>query len=700
MRTPTDVAWAGELLVVADPAAGTVTAVDADGAPAWTSDAVPHPMGLCGDPLWVGGEGTAARLGDGGAVVQRIALPAGLHPSDVAPAGDGVWVSAAPDGVVLQLGPDGAERLRVALDAPRGLAADDAGGVWVAEAGTGRLVHLDPAGAVAGEAGGWGLGAGQFVAPKGLARTAEGLAVADSHQGVVVLLDPRGGFRRLVADPDGAWTFVHPLGVAQRGDRLAVADAGAGRVVVLRAGGEAADGGAWPGTEWLFRPSTTADPDPSTTCRQCHDGTRSVDLGVWDPGARQHPTAPGPRAQVSRSGRAARARVPADVRVGADGGLRCTSCHALHARPEPEVPGVVRGAELAAVDAGPVAVSCVDCHADALSRGGTQEGHPVGVVPPAGADLPLHDGRIDCSTCHAVHGAAFDGLLVRRADDGTLCLTCHADHAPGSSRHPIGVRAPERARTAIAALGGTLGPDATLTCLSCHDPHGARDRHLLRARGTQSACTGCHDPTAGPHAERPCAGCHGMHHAPPDTDGTVACSGCHEASTAHPTDCTGCHAPHDPTPADCVGCHAAQRGVLGGPHDAAVQPVAGATGTCTSCHDPHDTAPGRYLLPATAGDPATGRCLRCHDGSTRATAVARWVHPVPTLPVSQRTGPFTGPDGEPVPPGRVGAVTCRTCHDSHTGALVPDVVPLCAACHGDDAQRNYADFHGRAGEAP
>lgn len=708
LRTPTDVAFRADgALAVADPSARTVGLYGADGALRWTWSAGdgPAPVGLAvdGDRLWVAGDGELVALDPDGHAVATIDLP-GLRATDVAPARDGLWVAAAPDDRLVRIDGAGVERASVPeLHGPRGLVADDAGGVWVTEGTGGRILHVDAGGAVAHVAGGWGLGAGQFLAPRGLARADDGsLVVADAHQGIAVALAPDGAFVRTVSDGGGAIGFTHPLGVAVDGDRLAVADAAAGRVALLRRGGPARGDGRWPAEQWLFRASTVRDADPSTTCRQCHDGTRVDTLSVWDPGAHGHPTTPGPRAVV-----------PEAVPIAQDGSLRCTSCHAIHAidPSEQDDPDVMRGAEVSAVATGPIRFACVDCHPGAWSSAG-RIGHPLGVEAPPGSGLRLADGRVACETCHVAHGAGFDGLTVRRLDDGALCLSCHADHGPTASHHPIGTPASPAATAFISGLGGLIGAGDTLTCLSCHDPHGARERHLLRADGTQSACAGCHEQrVAGGHEDEACAGCHGMHRSPTPDGRPRACEACHDTRAAHPrvdgASCTQCHAPHDPTPVACASCHEELGARLaGGPHDASVHPVRGATDACGSCHRPHDRDTGRYLLgPSTVdANPAVARCLACHDGSTSAPTVSKWAHPPNVLLVA--TGPagaeppYQGPDGEPAPAGKLGAITCRTCHDSHAPGQRRDVAAACAACHGDEAAELVRAFHTRAGEAP
>jgi len=63
---------------------------------------------------------------------------------------------------------------------------------------------------------------------------------------------------------------------------------------------------------------------------------------------------------------------------------------------------------------------CLRCHPD---RAGAAE-HIIGIGPgaKAGGGLPLPQGVIACSTCHAAHTAT-PGML--RLPEKDLCVVCH-----------------------------------------------------------------------------------------------------------------------------------------------------------------------------------------------------------------------------------------------------------------------------------
>jgi predicted CXXCH cytochrome family protein len=342
-------------------------------------------------------------------------------------------------------------------------------------------------------------------------------------------------------------------------------------------------------------------------------------------------------------------------------------------------------------------------------------------APQDTAGLVTEEGRVSCRTCHQVHGAEHEGLLVRSAAEAELCLSCHADHGPGRSLHPLEVDADAEVRERVASFGGVLDAKDHLTCLSCHDPHQSTAATLLRARGgAATACAACHDTqrvtkALGGHAPVRCVSCHGMHEAPrlPRGEraagaGPALCLDCHtrpgevpwfSLDQSHPVGvlvqgdagglplsegkliCTTCHAPHGEdarllrlasTAELCAACHPDQDPVRGTDHDAMVAEVAGSADTCVSCHDVHGSrAP--FLVEATPDvNPASGRCLACHDGSTRATDPGPASHPAGLLlTVAGLPFRYDGPvpyfdaQGRPSTAREAGEITCATCHDPH-----------------------------------
>lgn len=385
-------------------------------------------------------------------------------------------------------------------------------------------------------------------------------------------------------------------------------------------------------------------------------------------------------------------------------------------------------------DGSEVADECSDCHPERLTdleRGHRTE-HPVGVVVPRNArltELLASGGRLAqeeedgprtvvCRSCHRPHNASEDARFIVTTDEGALCVSCHFDHRPSRSRHPLQVRMTAATRAAIEGVGGVAS--GALTCLSCHDPHDSSVGTLLRTDAAGAdACGLCHTDQARAlgargHGAQSCVDCHGMHLAStrrgsgpaapePQDQGCVDCHASNKGSKkqisltrGHPmgvdvpasgiasghegkVSCSDCHVPHSSrrsvlskagTGKLCVDCHEEQAGVVGTDHDGSKAAVGGSDRACITCHDMHSRG-GRPSAPRGV-NPASGRCLACHDGRTKAKKVGEWDHPEGLL---MTTGglpfrydgpvPYFGPDGRPTHDREAGQIACQTCHDPH-----------------------------------
>jgi DmsE family decaheme c-type cytochrome len=95
------------------------------------------------------------------------------------------------------------------------------------------------------------------------------------------------------------------------------------------------------------------------------------------------------------------------------------------------------------------------------------------------AHMPVREGAMECSSCHAVHGSVTTALLNHDTiNDG--CYSCHAEkrgpflweHAPVNEN-----------------------------CLDCHDPHGSIRQAMLRLNPPR-LCQQCHIETLHPTEAR------------------------------------------------------------------------------------------------------------------------------------------------------------------------------------------------------
>jgi predicted CXXCH cytochrome family protein len=90
--------------------------------------------------------------------------------------------------------------------------------------------------------------------------------------------------------------------------------------------------------------------------------------------------------------------------------------------------------------------------------------------------MPVREGKLQCSTCHNVHGSTNVKLLRKGDSISELCTSCHAE-----KRGPfLWEHAPSR--------------DG---CTTCHDPHGSANERMLVAKAPL-LCQRCHVGTRHP----------------------------------------------------------------------------------------------------------------------------------------------------------------------------------------------------------
>jgi DmsE family decaheme c-type cytochrome len=237
-----------------------------------------------------------------------------------------------------------------------------------------------------------------------------------------------------------------------------------------------------------------AAPQPSPafvgdeTCLGCHDG---LQRGYAD----------------TVHGRPAHPRSPA-----ANHG--CESCHGPGGRhvEDPAVPdSIVR------FDARSVRASneqCLSCH--------TRDGHALW-------EGSAHDLRnLSCATCHSVHDFESARAQLKTATEVETCAACHRVQVQKTLR-----------------FGHMPVAEGTMTCSSCHNPHGSTNERLLRAGNwINESCVSCHTDKRGPflfeHAagRENCVTCHDPHGSNHDrmlqAKLPLLCQRCH-IGTRHPS---------------------------------------------------------------------------------------------------------------------------------------------------------------------
>lgn len=377
---------------------------------------------------------------------------------------------------------------------------------------------------------------------------------------------------------------------------------------------------------------------------------------------------------------------------------------------------------------------CLTCHND--FDGGVAAGmHPLGEmdfdVPEelivAGAEIGPSPRTLTCTTCHRVHDANQQSLLVLERRSNQLCLSCHADKLVNQlgegvlPRHGQSPRLNEDQVAVVRSAGNRVGPNDELLCVSCHRVHGAQpDAALLAAPPHYGdTCVACHPGQSDvygslhdlrvafpdsanaaqltPRANGACSACHMAHSFPRERTPTIAdpsgqCVTCHRpdglasarvpGDTPHPeTACKSCHDPHRRDQSMflkisesqlCTGCHSDQSRLVGGPHDSTRATPGWSDGThpigqCLPCHVAHADGKTNLLRQTDAADNGNhdAVCVRCHTGAAwNATSDIAVIHPL-EITADQQKVPLALVPKDAEGNLRIG---CRTCHDPHGGA--------------------------------
>ena len=125
----------------------------------------------------------------------------------------------------------------------------------------------------------------------------------------------------------------------------------------------------------------------------------------------------------------------------------CTSCHSIHAPAGEKQLKAAAEKDL-----------CAQCHRTIVNKQ-YKFNH-----------MPVREGKLECSSCHNVHGSRNVKLLKEGGTVNESCVSCHGEkRGPHLWEHP----------------------PVTESCSTCHDPHGSNNDRMLIAK-QPFLCQRCH----------------------------------------------------------------------------------------------------------------------------------------------------------------------------------------------------------------
>jgi len=364
---------------------------------------------------------------------------------------------------------------------------------------------------------------------------------------------------------------------------------------------------------------------------------------------------------------------PRNMKLGTDRKIVCATCHDIHQ--------TGNNAKLLVT---PIPDLCGICHEGKL-------GVRRSVHDTTQADWAKEIGlesKGSCIDCHPIHGArGKEGVWALIGGESAAeqsCETCHRVEGPGKLMETphIGKTLPVEIKNIPDNMPAS--PDGKIQCMTCHDIHqeGGNPKLLASTRQDSGVCLICHAQAA-----ELVESFHDMRISAPDArnlsgetaDQSGPCGACH---VIHPNDETaGVWAQSLPSP-------------LGTKMKVDVQDEYG-RGFCTCCHRQNQCASQR--IPKNVDHPAVSLLNRIWQKSSPGALTEQPGY----MPTFDRKGELSP----------TGAISCLTCHEPHTAAVVPNAQNksalsrrrmflrpqakqrLCIDCHGIEGLWLFLHFH-------
>jgi len=439
-------------------------------------------------------------------------------------------------------------------------------------------------------------------------------------------------------------------------------------------------------------------------CYSCHDGyvqdSRNI---VWK--YNRHKVFVKPSKNVT---------IPPNLPLSVKDEIYCGTCHSAHgkgAAPHGEIGRTAVYREIN-IDSS----LCEQCHRNEASFKYSNS-HPIHTgalelpdeIFAQGAKKASSKNTVICQSCHKVHGAKGDKILLLNNNNSELCVICHEKQKSlADTKHDLRITLPEEKNLKKQALSES-GP-----CSACHTPHNAAGKKLWarpldEGNPATQMCLTCHGEDKPYKIKRtgtyshpinvdpPAQGKHPAHLPLFSEDGTknpegkIQCFTCHDVhvwDTASPENKGGKDIEGDSSnsflrvtnvsAALCLECHSEKKQIVTSDHNLAVTApeeknvqgfTASQSGPCGVCHIPHNAASARLWSRNLSGknDFVTQLCTGCHNkkGPAKEKLTGEHYHPVDVS--LNRFGiktslPLYNSDGGKAPDGKM---VCLTCHEPH-----------------------------------
>jgi predicted CXXCH cytochrome family protein len=439
-------------------------------------------------------------------------------------------------------------------------------------------------------------------------------------------------------------------------------------------------------------------------CYSCHDGYVKDSRHItWK--LNRHPVFVKPSKNVS---------VPPELPLSVKGEIYCGTCHSAHGQgsaPTDNPEGRTAVYREMNIDSG----LCEKCHTNKASykRSNSHPLHTEALALPdklfnSGSTHASQKNMVICQSCHRIHGAVGNRLLVMDNSNSELCMTCHEDKKGIlNTKHDMRVTMPDEINIR------NQKPSESGPCSACHTPHNASANKLWAKPvkdgfKTSGLCMACHGKEAGYNIRGVGEHTHPVNILPSekikpeglplfsengakDPKGKVVCFSCHDLHRWDPVSLEnrgGKDIEGDVSNSFlrisglssglCLNCHKDKKQIMTSDHNLKVtapgeKNIQGLTpessGPCGVCHIPHNAAEKHLWAKKLSGsrDFVTQLCTACHnrEGAAKAKLIGSNYHPVDvtlkkfnittTLPLYDNEGNKT--EG--------GKIVCITCHEPH-----------------------------------